>query len=203
MSILLIRHGETPYNAARIVQLPDTPLNERGRSQAERLAARLRDFPIGRIVSSDYARARMTAEVIARGSALGVELAESLRERNFGANRGHSYADLDYDLFALDYHPPGGESWEMFHERVAGAWREVVETAADTPGDLAVVTHSLVCRSIARHHLTLLNGMDPDPPRWPNTALTVVDAHEPWRVSLLACAAHLDESTADDANARS
>jgi broad specificity phosphatase PhoE len=41
MPILLIRHGETDSNAARIVQTPDVPLSARGVAQAERLARRL------------------------------------------------------------------------------------------------------------------------------------------------------------------
>ena len=48
MSILLIRHGETALNAARIVQHPETPLNERGVGQARRLAERLADFKLPR-----------------------------------------------------------------------------------------------------------------------------------------------------------
>ncbi len=35
--ILLIRHGETPSNAGRIVQTPDTPLSSRGFQQARLL----------------------------------------------------------------------------------------------------------------------------------------------------------------------
>ena len=30
MAIFLIRHGETPLNASRVLQWPDTPLSERG-----------------------------------------------------------------------------------------------------------------------------------------------------------------------------
>ena len=41
MTILLVRHGETDSNAARILQRTDVPLNERGMRQAERLARRL------------------------------------------------------------------------------------------------------------------------------------------------------------------
>ena len=80
MAILLIRHGETALNAARIVQHPDTPLSERGVGQAQRLAQRLADFPISNIVSSDYRRAYMTAEAIAAASkvqALGSTTAKS------------------------------------------------------------------------------------------------------------------------------
>jgi broad specificity phosphatase PhoE len=38
MTILVVRHGETDGNAARILQRPDVPLNERGMRQAEELA---------------------------------------------------------------------------------------------------------------------------------------------------------------------
>ena len=118
MSILLVRHGETALNAARIVQHPDTPLNERGIGQAQRLAARLADFPIMGVVSSDYKRAHMTAEAISTVTGLPIVIQESLRERNFGDARGVPHGDLGFDLYAPDFHPPGGESWPVFHQRV-------------------------------------------------------------------------------------
>jgi 2,3-bisphosphoglycerate-dependent phosphoglycerate mutase len=203
MSILLIRHGETALNAARIVQHPETPLNARGLDQARRLAGRLADFPVAAIVSSDYKRAHMTAEAIARVTGLTIEIQESLRERNFGDVRGVPHAELPVDLYAPDFHPPGGESWAMFHERVSLAWAEVCERAASTEGDLAVVSHALVCRSLVEHHLSLSDDMDPRIDRWPNTALTVIADRAPWQVSVLACGAHLDGDAADDAAAKS
>ncbi|MDH3715254.1 MAG: histidine phosphatase family protein [Gammaproteobacteria bacterium] len=203
MSILLIRHGETGLNAARIVQHPETPLNERGLSQAHRLARRLADFPITAIVSSDYRRAHMTAEAIADVTGLAIAIQESLRERNFGEVRGVAHADLPVDLYAPDFHPRGGESWTMFHQRVALSWEEIKERAARTDGDLAVVSHALVCRSLVENHLTLADGMDAKVPRWPNTALTVIEHRAPWRVSLLACGMHLEGELADDSSAKS
>ena len=56
VSLILIRHGETAWNAARIVQLPDTPLNDNGFRQAERVGARMAGHSIGGILSSDYQR---------------------------------------------------------------------------------------------------------------------------------------------------
>ena len=70
------------------------------------------------IVSSDYKRAHMTAEAIADVTGLPIAIQESLRERNFGDARGVAQADLGVDLYAADFHPRGGESWSMFHERV-------------------------------------------------------------------------------------
>jgi len=189
--IFLIRHGETVGNASRIVQRPDSPLSPRGVAQAERLARRLASEGIARIVSSDFARAMTTAEHLQRatGAPLGVE--PLLRERSFGDLRGIPYAELELDMFAPDYAPPNGETWPVFHARVDRAWARVQELAAATRGDLAVVTHGLVCRSLAARHL-ILPGGEAVPERWENTSLTIIDCPAPWRVRLLNCVVHLD-----------
>ncbi len=102
-------------------------------------------------------------------------------------------------MFALDYAPPNGETWEVFHSRVDHAWALIQERAAATGGHLAVVTHGLVCRSLAARHLILPDG-EYVPERWENTALTIVDPPgswaAPWRVRLLNCIAHLDDLAA-------
>ena len=195
-SIFLIRHGETAGNAARIVQMPDAALSPRGLAQAERLARRLATMGIARILASDFARAMTTAEALRRATGAPVELDPLLQERNFGDIRGTPYAQLDFDLFAPDYAPPGGESWPAFHARVDRAWELVQTQAAETGGHLAVVTHGLVCRSLAARHLLLPPG-DPVPERWENTSLTIVDGPAPWRVRLLNCAVHLDGLASD------
>jgi broad specificity phosphatase PhoE len=63
--------------------------------------------------------------------------------------------------------------------------------AAESGGNLAVVTHGLVCRSLAARHL-ILGEDEQAPERWENTSLTIVDWPAPWRVRLLNCAAHLE-----------
>jgi len=192
MLIFLIRHGETPGNARRIVQLPGIALSPRGVAQAERLARRLGREGIDRILSSDLARAAMTAEHLRQVTGAPVQLDPLLQERNFGDLRGTAYADLGFDMFAPGYAPPNGETWEVFHARVDRAWALVQETAAATSGHLAVVTHGLVCRSLASRHLILPAGQDV-PERWENSALTVIEGPAPWRVRLLNCIAHLDD----------
>jgi probable phosphoglycerate mutase len=189
--IVLVRHGETPSNAARVVQTPDTPLSARGIEQAERVATRLAAFGIARILSSDLARAVETAERVQRATGAPVEFDPLLQERNFGDVRGMRYADLGVDLFAPDFAPPGGEDWEQFHARVARAWARVRAVADATPGNLAVVTHGLVCYSLALRQLELPGGRRPDL-RVPNTALALVEPSAPFRVLLWGCVAHLD-----------
>ncbi len=192
MSIFLIRHGETPGNAARIVQRPGISLSPHGVDQAERLARRLEREGIARILSSDLARAAMTAEHLRQVTGAPLQFDPLLQERNFGDLRGTAYADLGFDMFAPGYAPPNGETWEAFHARVDRAWALVQETAAATSGHLAVVTHGLVCRSLASRHLILPAGQDV-PERWENSALTVIEGSAPWHVRLLNCIAHLED----------
>lgn len=188
--IFLIRHGETVGNAARIVQRPDEPLSARGVAQAERLARRLGPLGVAQIVSSDLARARTTAEVLQRVTGVPLMFEPLLHERNFGDIRGTPYAELGFDMFAPDYAPPNGESWPAFHARVDRAWERVRALASATDGNLAVVTHGLVCRSLAGRHLCLPeDAMVPD--RWENASVTIVECPAPWRVTLLNCVAHL------------
>lgn len=188
--IYLIRHGETELNATRVVQPSETPLNARGMRQAERLAARLAGSGIVHVLCSDLPRACMTAEPLARAVGARLEHTPLLQERNFGEIRGRAYAELEFDLFALDYAPPGGESWAEFHARVDSAWQRVAALARQLDGNLAVVTHGLVCGSVAGRFMALPNGQPP-PARWGNTSLTVCDCEPPHAVQLLNCVAHL------------
>ena len=190
--IFLIRHGETEGNAARIVQRPEIPLSTRGQAQAEALARRLAHEGVARIVSSDLARAVGTAERLERATAAPLSFDPLLQERNFGDIRGTAYDDLGFELFAPDYAPPGGETWDVFHARVDRAREAVRALAAATRGDLAVVTHGLVCRSLAGRHLSLADG-DVVPERWENSSVTIVEGRAPWRVRLLNSIAHLED----------
>ena len=191
MAIFLIRHGETLGNASRTVQLPDNPLSPRGMAQAERLARRLEREGIASVLSSDLARAVATADYLRRATRAPVRYDPLLQERNFGDIRGTPYAELGFDMFAPGYAPPNGEGWEVFHARVDRAWALVQQAAAVAKGNLAVVTHGLVCRSLAARHLVLADG-EVVPERWENASLTIVDWPAPWRVRLLNCVAHLD-----------
>jgi broad specificity phosphatase PhoE len=158
---------------------------------------------IERILSSDLARARMTAEALHEQTGATMELEPSLQERNFGDLRGTPYADLKEDPFAPGYSPPGGETWEAFHARVDQAWDRVRMRLGFVRGNLALVTHGLVCRSLVERIFHLEADLGPVPRHWPNTSFTIVDAHSPWVVRLLNCTVHLNDETRGDAHAPS
>jgi broad specificity phosphatase PhoE len=200
MAIYLIRHGETPGNAGRVVQTADTPLSERGLLQARRLAGRLERTSIARVLASDLTRAAMTAEPLREVLDAPLTLEPLLQERNFGELRGTAYAELEVDIFAAGFAPPGGETWESFDSRVDQAWRRVTAVARDTKGHLAVVTHGLVCFSLATRHLALPPEAEPRL-GFANTSLTIAQAAPPHEVTLFNCTAHLEGEGADDASA--
>ncbi len=200
MSLLLIRHGETALNRDRVMQPADTPLSEQGVAQARHLAGRLRGAGIRRILASDMARARMTAEPIAEAAGVDIEFDPLFHERNFGVLRGQRFIDLEtqgIEPFAEGYVPPEGESWEVFEMRVSRAWAVIQEAVADA-GDLAVVTHGLVCATLLRNHLDASDHETQIGRLYPfrNASLTCIEPFPPWRVELLNSTVHLDGSGA-------
>jgi len=151
-TLLLVRHGETPWNnTARVQGWAPVALSERGQDQADRLAARLaREYSVDRLISSDLRRTVETARPI--GRAVDCELTTDCRwrERNFGCLQGLSYGELflghpEFTLSEVGYQaaeatPEGGESLIDQRTRVLAAFEALRgELAADET--VVVVTH--------------------------------------------------------------
>jgi broad specificity phosphatase PhoE len=93
-TLLLARHGETDWNRdGRWQGHSDTPLNEAGRLQARELADQLDG--VDALYSSDLARARETAEIVAERLGVEVRTDERLRERGFGAWEGLTTEEIE------------------------------------------------------------------------------------------------------------
>ncbi|MDQ7055814.1 MAG: histidine phosphatase family protein [Persephonella sp.] len=101
--IILIRHGESEFNAKRIVQGHiDTDLTPAGVVQARLAGEYLKNFCIQKIISSDLRRAYRTATIIGDVLNLPVEKDYRIREMNFGEWEGRSYESIfktDYETF--------------------------------------------------------------------------------------------------------
>ena len=134
----------------------------------------------------------MTAQAIALARPVPLAIEPLLAERNFGDLRGVAYADLDVDIFAREFSPPGGETADVFDVRVDRAWKAILAAADGVAGRLAVVTHGLVCASLAARHLDLGGEAVA---AFPNTSVTIAEGAAPFRVLRLACAEHLDGAT--------
>lgn len=147
--VILIRHGETDWNAEGRIQghLP-IPLNERGLAQAEAISDRLASVPFVALYSSDLLRARQTAEAIGRGSGHDVRTDERLREWDLGILSGLMRTvaeELHPEAFGIfrnrivDEPVPGGESIRARFIRVTDAVREIA--AAHAGETVIAVTH--------------------------------------------------------------
>jgi probable phosphoglycerate mutase len=158
-TVLLIRHGETAWNAEHRIQgLLDVPLSATGMWQASRLAQRLAAESIDAIIASDLARAWLTAQPLAHRLGLELIAEPRVRERNFGSFQGHTLSEIEQrwpDQFhawrARDpaWAMPGGESGHEFIARVLDALHDAAVAHANRT--LAVVTHGGVLDVVYRH----------------------------------------------------
>ena len=147
--VCLIRHGETDWNAeGRLQGTQDIPLNAAGLRQARAAARALCGQRFDAIYSSDLARARVTAEIIAAELGLPVQLNTALRERHFGplqalthAEAAVQHSELHQRIRAREtaLRPAGGESLEDLLSRV----QTVLETLATQHAGqtLLIVSH--------------------------------------------------------------
>jgi broad specificity phosphatase PhoE len=167
-TVYLARHGETAWNrAGRWQGHTDVALNEAGREQARLLAEALRPLGIVQVWSSDLARARETAEIVAAALGLGAVVADpDLRERAFGSFEGLTRDECAArfpDQWAR-YHadirlpPPGGEPHDAVRARMRAG---VLHAAGALPdgGVGLVVGHGGAMRAL----VTSITGVIPPP----------------------------------------
>ncbi|MFI5260530.1 MAG: histidine phosphatase family protein [Candidatus Paceibacteria bacterium] len=104
-----VRHGETVLNQQHIRQGSEGALSEKGRAQAERVGKYFKDFPITKIISSPYPRAKETAGIINEQLHVHIRYTPLLAERrNPSEIIGKSTHDLEVerivDQMDLAYH---------------------------------------------------------------------------------------------------
>lgn len=164
MKLILVRHGETIFNARGLTQgFSDAELTERGLQQAELLGQTLAGERIEAVYASDLRRAVATARAIARHHGVEVQIDPDLREMNQGVFEGQRVQDMraDYADFFREWGAspatatmPGGESLAELQER---AWRAVQRIAERHPEGTVVAVghnfclHTILCRALGLH----------------------------------------------------
>ncbi|MDR2946111.1 MAG: histidine phosphatase family protein [Candidatus Adiutrix sp.] len=158
LRLFFIRHGQTehfdrpPFNGWRDAQLTDF-----GRSQLDQVAAGLAPVPFDAVYSSDLSRARYGGEQLAKATGLTLRQSPQWREISFGRWEGLTYpqiveqdGDLINRIFSFEGAPvpfPEGESYDMFADRIRGAFAELRAQHPDG-GRVALVAHSGVCKTL-------------------------------------------------------
>ena len=152
--ILLIRHGESTWNAVRRWQgQADPPLTERGEAQAERAAIAATDQgPFDVVVSSTLRRASQTGVVIASRLGLpAIEQLNALAERDAGEWEGLTRSEIEdrFPGFLADHRrPPGYESDESVVARASVALHDLA--TAHRGRTVLAVSHGGVIHALER-----------------------------------------------------
>ena len=180
--LLLIRHGESTWNVEHRLpgQLPGIELTAQGRAQAQRLAAALSGLPLSAIISSPLERAVETAEFLAEGRALTIQLEPDLMDIDLGHWSGQNrdslfQSDPTWNAFVRNptVAPEGVETFPQLEQRAVTAVERWLKKDA-TGAYPAFVTHSDVIKLLLVHYL----GMDAGRARAlriDNTSVSVVD----------------------------
>jgi broad specificity phosphatase PhoE len=163
--IVLIRHGETSWNALGILQgNANVPLNENGSTQAQALANSTYNKTVNAVYSSPLSRAYDTAQGIADMHHLPVKVRGNLREIGVGTYTGYTSSQIPSEIriswstnpyFAMPSGVPNttnlldpsyvegidfkGESLDMASDR---SWHSITDIAKQHCGENVVtVTH--------------------------------------------------------------
>ncbi len=204
--IMLIRHGETEWNALGLYQGHlNSPLTKEGHQQARALAQRLRGHRIDVIYTSDLGRTQETAAPLAKASGLEPRIDARLRERNYGIFQGleksavksrypaeyaaHHAGDPDYQI-------PDGESTRQFHERTVTCLEDLADRHQGE--HIAIVAHGGGIGMTIKYVL----GLDLIAPRnfvMPNTGYNlIVKEADGWMLQTLGDVSHLERGGLDD-----
>jgi len=157
MNVLLVRHGETPWNReGRYQGRTDTPLTPEGEAQAAGLGRRLAGLPIAIALSSPLTRTRRTAQAILGERGVTLEADPGLIEISHGDWEGQLATDIEIshaEMFgtwrsAPDRHVPAGPGAETLGDVEDRAWPVLVRTCARlAAGETAlIVAHDAVNR---------------------------------------------------------
>lgn len=158
-TIVLLRHGETAWNAqGRYQGQTDILLNDAGRRQAKQAARRWGHTEFDAAIVSPLARANETGRVVLGARPLDLVTVDGVKETNGGQWEGLLFTEIAeqwpkehaaFRLPELDAGPVGGETPRQSGTRTASAVLQALETA----NVLLVVSHGNTLRAAA-HLLT-------------------------------------------------
>jgi broad specificity phosphatase PhoE len=190
--IFLVRHGATELSAEdRFAGASDMALSELGRTQARRLAARLRHEPITAVYASPLSRTVETARILAELHGLAVVPRDGLREMSHGRWERMTRAEVEqrypaeyahWEKDPYTFAPQGGETGLAVTARTLPVLLEIVNAHPDQ--EIVVVSHKATIRLL----LSSVLGFDPRTYRdhldQSLAALNILDFRDPVRTRL-------------------
>jgi alpha-ribazole phosphatase len=169
VKLFLIRHGQTEWNSqGRYQGTQDTILTETGLKQARLARKYLSRVNFANFYSSPKKRALQTANIIADGLNIKINIREDLKELNFGKWEGLTFENIntsykqDYQNWLSDPYnntPTGGESFKVLLERAGSEINKIVNENPEG-SNVGVVTHGGVIIAL------LVNWLQIPSQRW-------------------------------------
>lgn len=178
--LILVRHGETKVNADKKLHKDKDPnvLNENGVRQMRLTAEKIWTYEPDVVLSSKEVRAIESGEIISKICGVDLKMVEGMQERNWGDFSGRSWPKIQSVLQEMtleerfNYHPPNGESWKEFDERLVSRLDEILQ--ANPNKNIVIVTHGGAIRALMPHLLGVAKEKsfkyDPD-----NASLTIFE----------------------------
>ncbi len=195
MQVILVRHGETEYNAqGRLQGYSPVPLSMRGRQQAMLVGPRVRPLRPTVLYSSDIQRAHETATILSQHTGLPVQPCPGLREWNIGNWIDRMAEDFYAHLAAMGVHPAthvpeGGESQVQTQARMVAQMQDWADQHAGAT--ILGVSHGTAIDLFVRHILGLDVRQSP-PYRIPNASVNIFRYQdEKWEIVTLNDIGHL------------
>ena len=151
--IIFLRHAQAENNTKRILagRTEGVPLTKTGIQQAEQISEYLKPLDISAIYSSPIERAKHTAEIVTKNSAIDVELDDRLTEIDMG-----KFTRMNYDDMFAKY----GNIFLKFYENDPVIAEHEVETFPSVQKRiLDMVDH--VIKKHKNENVVLVTHMDP------------------------------------------
>ena len=174
--VILARHGESELSLVGTVNGDPAvacALTAAGREQARRLGEKLADLELDLCVTSEFERARQTADLALAGREVPRLVLPELNDVRFGRFEGRTLADYRQWAGANEptlEAPGGGESRAATVQRYAVGYQKILGRPEQT---ILVVAHGLPVRYV----LNALEGLSPTP------LVEQVAYAEPYRLS--------------------
>ncbi|MBN1200216.1 MAG: histidine phosphatase family protein [Anaerolineae bacterium] len=199
---LLIRHGETIWNASgRWQGNAPVPLSTTGQQQARALGRYLANDgpPVDVLYSSPLKRAYQTAEAIAHALDLPVHTDARLRETDLGDWQGLTREEAAawdperFAAFSADWYtvaPPNGESRNQLKARARAAFEDI--TARHPGQQIALVSHGGTLNMLIESLFGQIKR-----PSLTNTSITIIEQARPgapWQAVRFAWSPHLADA---------
>jgi 2,3-bisphosphoglycerate-dependent phosphoglycerate mutase len=161
--LALVRHGQSQWNLEnRFTGWVDVPLTDKGREEAKRAGALLKEAGLrfARAFTSDLKRAQDTLDIMLEvlgQTGMPIERDKALNERHYGDLQGlnkdetrKKYGEEQVHIWrrSYDVQPPGGESLEDTAARTLPYFEERILAAVRNGENVLVSAHGNSLRSI-------------------------------------------------------